>query len=110
MGSADIILDLVSTGTTMRENNLREIEGGQMLDSEGILVARRSALLQRAGTLGVVREMLERLEAHMKAQELFTVGKLFPSDAPCAQHLKMVSTLFWPYLFILASLVENGTP
>eukprot|EP00854_Cymbomonas_tetramitiformis_P022167 gene22167-26718_t len=72
MGSADIILDLVSTGTTMRENNLREIEGGQMLDSEGILVARRSALLQRAGTLGVVREMLERLEAHMKAQELFT--------------------------------------
>lgn len=28
MGSADIILDLVSTGVTLRENNLKEIEGG----------------------------------------------------------------------------------
>ena len=30
MGSADIILDLVSTGVTLRENNLREIEGGEV--------------------------------------------------------------------------------
>lgn len=28
MGSADIILDLVSTGVTLRENNLKEIDGG----------------------------------------------------------------------------------
>lgn len=26
MGSADIILDLVSTGVTLRENNLKQIE------------------------------------------------------------------------------------
>lgn len=31
MGSADIILDLVSTGVTLRENNLREIEGGKVI-------------------------------------------------------------------------------
>ena len=30
MGSADIILDLVSTGVTLRENKLREIEGGKV--------------------------------------------------------------------------------
>lgn len=34
MGCADIILDLVSTGVTLRENNLRELEGGRILDSE----------------------------------------------------------------------------
>lgn len=30
MGSADIIFDLVSTGVTLRENNLKEIDGGQV--------------------------------------------------------------------------------
>ena len=41
MGSADIILDLVSTGVTLRENNLKEIEGGKVLQSQGALVGNR---------------------------------------------------------------------
>ena len=32
MGAADIILDLVSTGVTLRENNLKQIDGGDILD------------------------------------------------------------------------------
>ena len=47
MGSADIILDLVSTGVTLRENNLKQIEGGTIMHSEGALVANRRALLER---------------------------------------------------------------
>ncbi|KAL2904713.1 ATP phosphoribosyltransferase 2 chloroplastic [Bienertia sinuspersici] len=35
MGIADAILDLVSSGTTLRENNLKEIEGGVVLQSQG---------------------------------------------------------------------------
>lgn len=34
MGTADAILDLVSSGTTLRENNLKEIEGGAVLSSQ----------------------------------------------------------------------------
>lgn len=34
MGIADAILDLVSSGTTLRENNLKEIEGGVLLESQ----------------------------------------------------------------------------
>lgn len=34
MGIADGILDLVSSGTTLRENNLKEIEGGIVLQSQ----------------------------------------------------------------------------
>lgn len=30
MGSADIILDLVSTGITLRENNLKQLDGGKV--------------------------------------------------------------------------------
>jgi ATP phosphoribosyltransferase len=32
MGAADIILDLVSTGVTLRENNLKQINGGDILE------------------------------------------------------------------------------
>ena len=32
MGAADIILDLVSTGVTLRENNLKQLQGGDILD------------------------------------------------------------------------------
>jgi ATP phosphoribosyltransferase len=31
MGAADIILDLVSTGVTLRENNLKEVQGGNIM-------------------------------------------------------------------------------
>lgn len=34
MGIADGILDLVSSGTTLRENDLKEIEGGVVLESQ----------------------------------------------------------------------------
>jgi ATP phosphoribosyltransferase len=34
MGTADVIVDLVSSGTTLRENNLKEVEGGTVLESQ----------------------------------------------------------------------------
>lgn len=34
MGMADVIVDLVSSGTTLRENNLKEIDGGVVLESQ----------------------------------------------------------------------------
>ena len=38
---------------TLRENNLKEIEGGHILDSQGILVGSRRALQERSGLLEV---------------------------------------------------------
>ena len=73
MGAADCILDLVSSGTTLRENNLKQIDGGRVLESQGCLVASRTALLERPGTLEIIHEMLERLEAHLRADGLFMV-------------------------------------
>lgn len=73
MGCADIILDLVSTGTTLRENNLKEIIGGRVIESEGIMVASKRALKERPGLLEMVKQILERLEAHLKAEDYFLV-------------------------------------
>lgn len=73
MGTSDVILDLVSTGTTLRENNLKQIDGGKVIESEGVLVASRRALLEVDGALDVVREILERFEAHLRARDQFSV-------------------------------------
>lgn len=37
MGIADAILDFVSSGTTLQENNLKELEGGLVLESQVFL-------------------------------------------------------------------------
>ncbi|MQL90333.1 hypothetical protein Taro_022918 [Colocasia esculenta] len=73
MGIADAILDLVSSGTTLRENNLKEIEGGVVLESQAVLVASKKSLIQRNGVLDITHEILERLEAHLRATGQFTV-------------------------------------
>ncbi|KAK9217614.1 hypothetical protein WN943_006242 [Citrus x changshan-huyou] len=73
MGIADAILDLVSSGTTLRENNLKEIEGGVVLESQAVLVASRKSLIRRKGVLDATHEILERLEAHLRASGQFTV-------------------------------------
>lgn len=92
MDYADIILDLVSTGTTLRENNLKELVGqpARILDSEGVLVARRSALLNQPEALKIVRELLERFEAHLKAEDQYTVVANMRGDtqADLAQKIK----------------------
>ncbi|CAA3007495.1 ATP phosphoribosyltransferase 2, chloroplastic-like [Olea europaea subsp. europaea] len=73
MGIADAIVDLVSSGTTLRENNLKEIEGGVILESQAVLVASRKSLNQRKGVFDITHEILERLEAHLRAADQFTV-------------------------------------
>ncbi|CAL5379853.1 unnamed protein product [Camellia sinensis] len=73
MGIAEAIVDLVSSGTTLKENNLKEIEGGVILQSQAVLVASRKSLTQRKGVLDITHEILERLEAHLRAIGQFTV-------------------------------------
>jgi ATP phosphoribosyltransferase len=73
MGTADCILDLVSSGTTLRENSLKELEGGTVTESEGVLIASKRALLKRDGCLEVVREMIERFDAHLRAEGQYLI-------------------------------------
>lgn len=57
----------VSTGVTLRENNLKQLEGGKIMDSQGVLVGNRAALLARPELLAIVHELIERFEAHLTA-------------------------------------------
>ncbi|KAL3729475.1 hypothetical protein ACJRO7_026575 [Eucalyptus globulus] len=67
IGTADVILNLVSCGTILGDNNLKELEGGTALESQAVLVASRKSLIQREDVRDTTREILERLEAHLKA-------------------------------------------
>jgi len=73
MGTADFIVDLVSSGVTLRENRLKEIEDGELLQSQAMLIGNRTALTQRPDVLTITKEMLERFEARLRAIEHHTV-------------------------------------
>jgi ATP phosphoribosyltransferase len=73
MGTADIIVDLVSSGTTLRENRLKEIKGGRLLHSQATFIGNRTALVERPEALAMAKELLERFEAHLRATEHCTI-------------------------------------
>ena len=73
IGYADLICDLVSTGTTLRDNHLRPLDGGEVLRSRAVLVANRAALRQRPAALAVARHLLEYIEAHARAHSSFMI-------------------------------------
>ena len=69
IGYADLIVDLVSTGTTLRDNRLRALEDGRILTSQACLIANRSALQTRPAALETARQLLEFIVAHLRAAE-----------------------------------------
>lgn len=82
IGYADVIADLVSTGTTLRDNHLREVEGGVILHSQGILIANRHALKERPEVLAMARELIEYVEAHLRAEACHLVFANMRGDSP----------------------------
>jgi ATP phosphoribosyltransferase len=69
VGYADVIVDLVSTGTTLRDNRLKEIEGGKLLDAEACLIASKERLKNSAETLQIATQLLEMLGAHLRGKQ-----------------------------------------
>lgn len=73
MGYADMIADLTSTGTTLKENRLKQIEGGTILESEACLIGNKIRLREDESKLEVTKYILELLEAHQKAKKFISI-------------------------------------
>ena len=73
MGYADMIADLSETGTTLRENQLRPIDGGMVIASEAVLIGNRRQLRQSGAKLETLREMIELIEAHRRARQFVSL-------------------------------------
>lgn len=67
-GDADLIADLSETGTTLAENGLRPLRGGVILRSAACLVASADSFREVAGRLGLVRPLIEAMEARLHAR------------------------------------------
>jgi len=73
VGYADFIADITSTGTTLRENRLRALEDGTIIDSQAILIGNRAALTSRPDLLETTRHLLEFIEAHLRARSQYMI-------------------------------------
>jgi ATP phosphoribosyltransferase len=82
IGYADLITDLVSTGVTLRDNRLKRLVDGQILASQGCLIANRTSLKNNLATLGVARTLLEFIVACLRAKDNVSIFANMRGDSP----------------------------
>lgn len=89
IGYADLIADLVSSGMTLRDNHLRTLDDGQILQSQAVLIANRTTLQTNPTVRAVARTLLEYIEAHLRAQGSYLVIANVRGDSPqtIVQHM-----------------------
>ena len=73
MGFADIIGDITETGSTIRENRLKQIDGGTAISSDACVISRRLDPDRDSAQLTAARLLLEMMEAHLGARTVVRV-------------------------------------
>lgn len=68
IGYADIIADISDTGNTLRENHLRPLIDGTVIQSNAIMIGNARLLSQSKFKLNLTRELLERIEARLRSR------------------------------------------
>ena len=73
LGYSDIIVELVSTGQTLKDNRLKILHDGCILQSQACFIANRKILKQNQIVLDISRTFLEYFEATIRAKEYVSV-------------------------------------
>ena len=68
MGYADLVADVSASGVTLRENHLRPLTDGVVLETQAAIVGNGRLLGADERKLDLAREMLERIEALLRAR------------------------------------------
>lgn len=66
--TADLIVDLTETGTTLRENHLKLLDDGVVLRSQSCLIGNARLLNQQPAALKLAETMLEMISARTQAR------------------------------------------
>ena len=82
MGYADFIVDISSSGNTLRENQLKTIDGGTIVKSQACLFANKDLLSHDDQALAGVRVLLELIEGHLRASEYYSIIANIRGDSP----------------------------
>jgi ATP phosphoribosyltransferase len=91
LNAADIIVDIVSSGVTLRENRLKRLAGGTIVESEACLIGNRSALRDHPEKLEIVRQVMELIEAQMRSRDFFSLTGNIRGDSPEAVARRVTS-------------------
>ena len=91
LNAADVIVDIVSSGVTLRENRLKRLVGGTIVESEACLIGNRSALRDSPEKLEIVRQVLELIEAQMRSRDFFSLTGNIRGDSPEAVARRVTS-------------------
>jgi ATP phosphoribosyltransferase len=92
LGIADIIVDLTSSGITLKDNRLREISGGTILDSASCLIGHTASLasMVREGSESPLALLLDSIDAVRLAEgrvKLDVTG-VYPQGVTEAAHIE----------------------
>ena len=68
MGYADLIADITASGVTLRENQLRPLVDGVVIESQATMIGNVRLLSEDKRKLAITREILERIEASRRSQ------------------------------------------
>ena len=82
MGFADIVADISSSGTTMRENLLKPIRGGAVLSSQACLIVNRASLADDEQKRRQAEALVELIEAHLQSQKYYSVTANIKGETP----------------------------
>jgi ATP phosphoribosyltransferase len=82
IGYTDLIVDLVSSGTTLRDNRLRTLDDGCILKSQACLIANREALNTDSRVLAVAQQLIEFIVAHLRALDNVAVFANMRGESP----------------------------
>ncbi|MEM1170059.1 MAG: ATP phosphoribosyltransferase [Cyanobacteria bacterium P01_H01_bin.35] len=82
MGYADMIADITSTGTTLRENRLKQIEGGTLLNSQACLIGNKRLLQESEIKLETTKVILELIEAQMESKKYVSITANVEGKSP----------------------------
>jgi ATP phosphoribosyltransferase len=82
IGYADLIADLVSSGQTLRDNRLRLLTDGEIQRSQAALIANHAALKSNPQVLAVARQVLEFVEARLRAQDNLSIFANMRGESP----------------------------
>lgn len=71
--TADIVADRTETGTTLRDNRLKELDGGTIMETQACLIGNRRELMASPAKRERLRHLMEFIEAHLRSRRYRTL-------------------------------------
>ncbi len=82
MGYADAIADISSSGTTLRDNRLKPIDGGTIITSDACLISNKVSLRDDPVKLNLANQFVDIIDAYLQSRHYYSVTANMRADTP----------------------------